>query len=410
MKIAYITAHTPFGKGETFVLEEMLALADLGVELLIVPRNPPKEVFHDSARQLLDRTIWLPLFSGRIFLACLKAAVLKRRFWKVLADIFHYSRTLWILIKNLAIIPKAVFIADLFREAKVQHIHAHWGSTTATMAWVASELTGIPWSMTLHRWDIAENNMLKLKVERSAFVRCISEDGRREVLRIVGEQLQHKVKVLHMGVRLPDSPPEKSCLTRQVFVIACPANLVPKKGHRFLIEACALLRERGARNFECLIIGEGPLETELRRQVGELGLEEVVKFMGRLPHSDLLRMYERGEVDAVVLPSIVTEDGEKEGIPVALMEAMAYGIPVISTQTGGIPELLGGGAGVLVPQGSSQALADAMTELIQNENIRAKLTQFGRAKVEAEFDLILNTKLLLQLMMKIMGCGEKLIL
>jgi glycosyltransferase involved in cell wall biosynthesis len=264
--------------------------------------------------------------------------------------------------------------------------------------------------MTLHRWDIAENNMLKLKVERSAFVRCISEDGRREVLRIVGEQLQHKVKVLHMGVRLPDSPLEKSCLTQQVFVIACPANLVPKKGHRFLIEAYALLRERGVRNFKCLIIGDGPLETELRRQVRELGLEEVVKFMGRLPHSDLLRMYERGEVDAVVLPSIVTEDGEKEGIPVALMEAMAYGIPVISTQTGGIPELLEGGAGVLVPQGSSQALADAMTELIQNENIRAKLAQFGRAKVEAEFDLILNTKLLLQLMMKSMGCEEKLIL
>jgi glycosyltransferase involved in cell wall biosynthesis len=92
------------------------------------------------------------------------------------------------------------------------------------------------------------------------------------------------------------------------------------------------------------------------------------------------------------------------------MEAMAYGIPVISTQTGGIPELLEGGAGVLVPQGSSQALADAMTELIQNENIRAKLAQFGRAKVEAKFDLILNTKLLLQLMIKSMGCEEKLIL
>jgi glycosyltransferase involved in cell wall biosynthesis len=397
MKIAYITAHTPFGKGETFVLEEMFALAELGLELLIVPRNPPKEVFHDSARQLLDRTVWLPLFSGRILLAFLKAAVLKRRFWKVLADIFRHSRTPRILVKNLAVIPKAVFIADLFREAKVQHIHAHWGSTTATMAWVASELTGIPWSMTLHRWDIAENNMLKLKVERSAFVRCISEDGRREVLRIVGEQLQHKVKVLHMGVRLPNTPPEKTCLTRQVFVIACPANLVPVKGHRFLIEACALLRERGVRNFKCLIIGDGPLETELRRQVEELGLEEVVKFMGRLPHEKLIQMYEQGEVDVVVIPSIVTEEGEKEGIPIALMEAMAYGIPVISTETGGVPELLSG-AGIIVPPKSPQALAEAIIELMKTKKFRRQLARLGRARVEMSFSLKLNIQKLLQLM------------
>jgi colanic acid/amylovoran biosynthesis glycosyltransferase len=136
----------------------------------------------------LDRAVWLPLFSGQIFLAFLKTAVMKPHLWKVLTDILRHSRTPRILIKNLAVVPKAVFIADLLRQAKVRHIHAHWGSTTATMAWIASELTVIPWSMTLHRWDIAENNMLKLKVERSAFVQCISEDGRREVLRIVGEK------------------------------------------------------------------------------------------------------------------------------------------------------------------------------------------------------------------------------
>ena len=407
MKIAYITAHTPFGKGETFVLEEMLALAELGVELLIVPRNPPKKVFHDHGRQLLDRAVWLPLFSRRIFLTFLKSAAREPRLWKVLADIFRHSRTLRILAKNLAVVPKAVFIADLFQKAKVQHIHAHWGSTTATMAWVVSELTGIPWSMTLHRWDIAENNLLRLKIERAAFVRCISEDGRREVLRIVGEKYQDKVKVLHMGVRLPDTPPAQLRPPRPAFVVACPANLIPVKGHRFLIEACALLWKKGVHNLKCLIIGDGPLEAELRRQVVELGLEEVVKFIGRLPHAHLMRMYERGEVDVVVLPSIVTEDGEKEGIPVALMEAMAYGIPVISTKTGGIPELLSDGAGILVPHGSSQALADAIIELIENENIQRNLAHFGKLKIEKEFNLVLNVKLLLKLMMESIGYREE---
>jgi colanic acid/amylovoran biosynthesis glycosyltransferase len=405
MKIAYITAHAPFGKGETFVLEEMFAVADLGVELLIVPRNPPKETLHDLGRQLLDRAVWLPLFSGQIFLAFLKTAVMKPHLWKVLTDILRHSRTPRILIKNLAVVPKAVFIADLLRQAKVRHIHAHWGSTTATMAWIASELTVIPWSMTLHRWDIAENNMLKLKVERSAFVQCISEDGRREVLRIVGEKCGHKVKVLHMGVRLPDTPPPQLRPPRPVFVIACPANLVPKKGHRFLIEACALLWEKGVRNFKCLIIGDGPLEGELRRQVAQLGVEEVVSFVGRLPHGNLMQMYEQGEVDAVLLPSIVTEDGEKEGIPVALMEAMAYGIPVISTETGGIPELLNGGAGILVPQGSSQALAEAIIEIMRNEGLRTRLAQLGRVRVETNFNLKLNTQKLLQLMKASMGNG-----
>ncbi len=397
MKIAYITAHAPFGRGETFVLEEMLAVAELGVELLIVPRNPPKEVFHDAGRQLLDRVVWLPLFSWRIFLAFLKTAVLKPRLWEVLANILRYSRTPRILAKNLAVAPKAVFIAGLLRQAKVQHIHAHWGSTTATMAWIASELTGIPWSVTLHRWDIAEDNLLRLKVERAAFVRCISEDGRREVLRIVGEKYQYKVKVLHMGVRLPGA---SLCAVAPGAINICgrlPSQPRAQKGASVSRRVCALLQERGVRNFKCLIIGDGPLEQELRQLAIELGLNKVVKFMGRLSHGDLMRMYEQGEVDVVILPSIVTEDREREGILVALMEAMAYGIPVISTETGGFLSLLGGGAGILVPAGSSQAIADAMGEIMHNEDTRLRLAQVGRAKVEAEFNLRLNAKGLLQL-------------
>jgi len=397
MKIAYITAHAPFGRGETFVMEEMLAVAELGVELIIVPRNPSKEVFHNMAQQLLDRAIWLPLFNWQIVFSFLKTAALNPRLWKILGRILRHSRTLKILIKNLAVAPKAVFIADLLRQAGVEHIHAHWGSTTATMAWIASELTGIPWSVTLHRWDITEDNMLKLKVKQAAFVRCISEDGRREVLHIVGEVHRDKVKVLHMGVRLPGTPLPQFRPPRPDFVIACPANLVPKKGHRFLIEACGWLKERGVRNFRCLIIGDGPLEAELRQQVAELGLEEVVKFMGRLPHGELMRMYKQGEVDAVVLPSIVTDDGEKEGVPVALMEAMAYGIPVVSTNTGGIPELLSNGAGMIVREKDGRHLADAVERLIEDEKLAREIGERGRRKVDEEFNLHKNVNLLVKM-------------
>jgi len=398
MKVAYITAHTPYGHGETFVLEEMLMMAELGVDLIIVPRNPPKEVFHQDAQKLLGRTVWLPLLNWQILWEFLKAILLRPRLWRILWAVVRNSRSLKILVKNLAVLPKAVFIAKIFQQEGVEHIHAHWGSTTATMAWAISEITRIPWSFTLHRWDIAENNMLTLKIERSVFARCISEDGRNELLRMIGKDHSGKVKVLHLGVHIPEILPDMPQETHQEFVIACPANFVPKKGHRFLIEACALLLEAGVENIRCLLIGDGPLVAEIRDQVRQLRLEKVVHFMGRLPHRDLLAMYRRGEVDAVVLPSIVTPDGEKEGIPVALMEAMAYGIPVISTQTGGIPELLGEGAGIIVPPASSRALAEAIQQLMGIEKLRKEYAQKGYMKVKTEFNIKVNAQKLIDLM------------
>lgn len=396
MRIAYITAHAPFGRGETFVVEEMLAVNEQGVELLIVPRNPPKEVFHGRARQLLDQTIWLPLLNRQIVFAFLKALVSNLKIWRVLWLIFrHSSRTLKILIKNLIITPKAVFIADLFRKAQVAHIHAHWGSTTSTMALIASKLIGIPWSFTLHRWDIAENNLLKVKVEQAAFVRCISEGGRRELLGIIGNAYQDKVKVVHMGVRIPAEQNLVNRCPDSDFVIACPANFVPVKGHRFLIEACNILVKKGLGSFRCLIIGDGPLEKELRRQVTSLGLERVIKFLRRLSHERLLQMYEKGEVDVVVLPSIVTDEGEKEGIPVALMEAMAYGLPVISTNTGGIPELLSDEAGIIVEERNAEQLADAIQKLWKERAFAIDLGKRGRCRIEDAFNLQKNVERLI---------------
>lgn len=398
MKLAYITAHAPFGRGETFVVEEMLAMAEMDVDLVVLPRNPPREVFHDFGSQLMDRTIWLPLIDLQILLNFLKIAATKPRVWIAIGKILRQSRTLGILVKNLAVFPKAIFAASILRQAGVEHIHVHWGSTTATMAWVISELTGIPWSMTLHRWDIAENNMLELKVKSAAFVRCISEDGRHEVLDLVGQKYSEKIKVVHMGVRLPEAQPSQLSRSMSDFVILCPANFVPKKGHRFLVEACALLIDRGIRNIRCLLTADGPTQDEIKTLVNQLGLTHMICFVGRIPREKLLQIYEKGEVNLVVLPSIVTPNGEKEGIPVALMEAMAYGIPVISTNTGGIPELLKDGAGVMVQPASPEALAEAISQLINNEDLRADLAQRGRERVAADFDLYKNAKTLLKLM------------
>lgn len=398
MRIAYITAHTPYGRGEIFILEEMLGLVEAGVDLLIVPRNPPKEVFHAKAKELLDRTLWLPLLNWKILASFLLALITRPRLWNLIWRIFRESRSFWIILKNLAVLPKATYIARTFKRLKVDHIHAHWGSTTATMAWIISELTNIPFSVTLHRWDIAENNMLKTKAERALFFRFISEDGRIEALSLVGDKYQYKFKIIHVGVRIPQKQGGINEQLSRPFTIACPANLVLKKGHKYLIKACSLLVKQGIGGFRCLIIGDGPLENAIREQIEKEGLNDFVKLLGRIPHNVLLEMYERGEVDVVVLPSIITEDKEKEGIPVALMEAMAYGIPVISTATGGIPELLNGGAGLLVPSASSEALAEAILQLMSDQELREVLRNRAIERISQEFNLQTNVQRLIALM------------
>lgn len=384
MKIAYLTAHTPFGRGESFVLEEMLALVEAGIDLLIIPRNPPKEVFHGEATRLLANTVWLPLWDGRMLIAFLKTLIFQPRIWSIIGQILGHSRSLKIVMKNIAILPKATFAARLVVQEKVEHIHAHWGSTTSTMAWAISELTGIPWSMTLHRWDIGENNLLQLKLAHASFVRCISEDGRRETLNLSGVEYQDKVIVIRLGAHVPEKRSD-SLTSRSEFIIACPAYFVPVKGHRFLIEACARLVERGFR-FKCLLIGDGPLKPEICRQIHLLGLSEYIILTGPLPHERVLHMYETGEVDIVVLPSIVTANGEREGTPAALMEAMAYGIPVVSTSTGGIPEVLRDDSGLLVSPGTADELADALALLMSDEQRRKEVAERGRQRIREEFN------------------------
>lgn len=398
MKIVYITAKIPWGGGETFVLEEMLELKRQGINLLIIPRNPPKEIFHKDTKGLLKNAFWLPLINLKIIFVFLYSFLIKKSLWKILSVFLKESRNYRIFIKNLAVFPKAVFIAKIIEKAEIQHIHAHWGSTTSTMAFIVSQITGIPWSFTLHRWDIAENNLLKEKLKSTKFARIISEHGKNELLGIIGKSYEDKIKVLYMGVKIPEIIP---ILNRKQnfseFKIAVPANLVEKKGHKYLIEAFSSLLKEGVRNFQCFFYGEGSLRNQLENLINERGLKDYIKMPGIFPHEELIKMYENKDIDLVVLPSIITEKGELEGIPVALMEAMAYCIPVISTNTGGIPELLSNGVGIMVEEKNSQQLALAIKKLIENENIRKKIGRQGYKRVCKEFNIQKNIEKLLEL-------------
>jgi glycosyltransferase involved in cell wall biosynthesis len=397
MRIAYITSQTPYGKGETFINDEMLAIKDK-VNLFIFPRNPEKEIFHKEAKNLVDNTIWLPLINLKMFFNLLLFLIIKPRVWKVIINIFKYSRNPFILIKNLIVLPKGVYISKIIGKMKIDHIHAHWGSTTSTMAYIVSQLTSIPWSFTLHRWDISENNMLKEKARTAKFVRVISNDGYNEVLRIIGNEYKNKFFVLHVGVNIPNFTNESKKRDRKNFIIVTPANLVEKKGHKYLIKAIEILRKKGYNNVKCYFFGDGLLREELEKIVNKMNLGDVIVFKRAIPHDKLLELYSNMKIDCVVLPSIVTEDGEKEGIPVSLIEAMAYKIPVISTNTGGIPELLDNDAGIIVEQKNPYKLAEAIETLIKDERLRRKLVESGYKKVIEEFSLTNIVTKLLELM------------
>lgn len=395
-KIAYITAQVPYGQGETFIIDEMLAIKEVGINLLIIPRTPIKKVFHREAQSLLSDTIWLPLLNFKIIFIFLISLFIKPYLLKILISIIWASRNFRILFKNLAVIPKSVFIANFLQIKGITHIHAHWGSTTATMAYIVSRLSGIPWSITLHRWDIKENNMLKEKAKSVKFIRCISENGKAELLRIIGTDFKDKIKVIHMGVRIPSNVGE-IYKDKKYLKIVTPANLLPVKGHRYLIEACSILVEECIKNFKCIFYGEGGIRKELEELIERKSLNDYIEMFGLIPHEKLIKMYRNNEVHIVILPSINTESGEHEGIPVSLIEAMAYSIPVISTNTGGIPELLSEDAGVMIEEKNPKQLAMAILKLIENRKSREKIGKQGRKRIFKEFNIQKNIKKLLEL-------------
>jgi len=295
------------------------------------------------------------------------------------------------------VFSKAVFITELIRKNNIDHIHAHWGSTTATMAHIISKLSGIPWSFTLHRWDIKENNMLEEKVKSSKFVRCISENGKNELLEIIGTNFKNKIKVIHMGVKIPINVDKVNNDEKKYFRIITPADLLAVKGHKYLIEACSILIEEGIKNFECIFYGKGLIKNKLKELIRKKLLNNYIKLPGMIPHEKLMGIYKSKKVDIVILPSVNTKNGEHEGIPVALMEAMAYSIPVISTNAGGIPELLSDKAGVIVEEKNSQQLAIAIKKFIKNRNFREKIGRQGHERVCKKFNIKKNTEKLLEL-------------
>jgi colanic acid/amylovoran biosynthesis glycosyltransferase len=392
--LAYITATSPLGPGDEFVLREMVELGELGRAPLVFPRDCSAQVVNAEAAESLvvhEAGILSPRVLGA-FLAQL--ARHPGRVAASLGKVAFASKRLAVLKKNLAVFPKAVYLANRITGDNTLHLHVHWGGTTSTMALVVHQLNpDVPWSLTLHRWDITENNLLAEKAASASFIRCISSNGMQEVLGLIRAQDRDKVVVIHMGVDVWAQ--YRSLKRNKIFTLVTPANLLPVKGHTYLIEALRDLLNRGIDRFRCIFYGRGSLADHLKAQILKSGLSERVQLKGQIANRDLIASYRKGEVDAVVLPSIIADDGQHEGIPVSLMEAMANGVPVISTATGGTMELVSEDCAVVVPQKDAGSLARAIELLMTNEEFRQNVALKGYRKVDRDFNAARVSKTLI---------------
>lgn len=398
--ICIVTGRTPCGPGEEFVWPEITALAARGVVVVVFPMRPgiSRKRWFDVPEAVLVYRV--PLASVREVLAtvgiCLRDPV---RTLRALRVTVHGSKRVKHKLKNLMVFGRGLTLASVCRSKGVSHIHAHWGSTTATAAFVASTITGIPWSFTLHRWDIYDANMLVAKTESAEFVRCISSRGVQDTSNQLPPTLRNKVQLVHLGVDLHALEPSvkapyeaHNCIT-----IACVARMVPVKGHAVLLEALSVLRTWGV-DFRAIFVGDGPLLDEIRSRCESLRLSAQVQLVGRLDHSAVLDLYRQHDVDIAVSSSLTLGQYEFEGIPVSLMEAMAAGVPVVATDSGGTSELIGCGAGFLVPCNDKIAMATGLRDLIFDPDKRLDMGRAGYDRMCRDWDAKTSASALLELM------------
>lgn len=393
-KLAYLMSRFPH-LPETFILREMIELERLGWEITLYPlilQSPA--VVHEEARLWLQRARTFPFISIQVLIANILALLRRPGLYLSLwAQILWENRTsLKFVLRAIALFPKSVLMARAMQREKVAHIHAHYATHPALVAYLIHRLTGIRYSITVHAHDIfKEKPMLTTKLKAAEFIVAISEFNRNYLIQQVGSWVRDKIHVIHCGVAPEEYPP--AVLPQQPparFEIIHVGSLQPYKGQRYLIQACARLRQQGI-PVHCRLIGGGELRSELQKLISSLGLETAVELIGPKTQEEIKCLLPSAH--CYVQPSVVTPSGKMEGIPVALMEAMACGLPVVATELSGIPELIRSGeSGYLVPPQDAQALADALTFIYNNPAIAAKTAQAGRAFVAKEFDLHQNTQ------------------
>lgn len=394
MKIAYLAPELP-ALSATFVYNEIIQLEKTGVRVIPFSVHRPNGSIDDPVvKNLKQRVSYLYERS--------KATVLKSHFRLLTRFPCRYFSALKMLFKDvfqLGLLSRTGFgllyrffysvsLSDDLIRHKCEHIHVHFAHIPTDIAMYAACLAGIDYSVTSHANDLFERGwLLAEKVERSAFFATISEFNKQ----FLAEEKTNidKVEIIRCGVDLEQFSTRPMKEISKPIQLGMVGRLVEKKGTEYLVRALAILKQQNI-DVVVSIAGSGPLEQELKQLAMSLGLDdESLRFLGPLPHKDVASFIIG--LDVFVLPCQKDGNGDMDGIPVVLMEAMLSGVPVISTYISGIPELIvDGETGILVKPQDSEALAEAILSMISKDSLRKDLIEKAVLKVKNEFSLVSN--------------------
>jgi len=388
--IHYITAN---GTGNAWVANELSRVDAGGVPFMLHAMRAPEKLLHSSkwAVTMSERTavIYPVPVLGLIASALAAPALFRGRFWEALWNSLSGRREhLRARVAGIAHLLVACHWARKMRgrPESIAHIHSQWIHSCGTIAMYGAWLLDVPFSFTGHATDLFRDRCaLEDKIRRAEFIVCISEFHRRFYLEHGARPDQ--LFIAYCGIE-PQwfYPRAQERASDQPFRILSSGRLVEKKGFRYLIEACRILADRGER-FECVIGGSGELEAELRSRIERLGLSDRVTVTGQtLIQERIIEFMHQGDVYA--LPCVWAADDDVDGLPQMLMEAMACGLPAISTRLVGIPDLIRHEeTGLLVEPKDPAGLADAIARLMRDRSLRAQLATAGRRWIEERFNL-----------------------
>jgi glycosyltransferase involved in cell wall biosynthesis len=431
-EIAYVLKGFP-RLSETFIANEIQLLESMGMKLRLYSVKPGDSGnVHGVVKRICAPLTYLPQASSISEGALIRWLAqnlpqFARAHWRVLMRRpGGYLRALasalamsWRYRTGSIFAPRRVFIKEFLQAGAiaahvldapaVRHLHGHFCHGATTITWFVSRMTRLPFSFTAHAKDIYQRklnpgDLLQRKLQAACFVATCTGANYQYL-----KQIWPQCEVVHTIYHGLDTerfmPIPGNWAQPQAPLVLAVGRLVEKKGFHYLIEACARLTAQGAR-LRCLIVGEKDAEYErIERMIGELNLHDVVSLKGAVAQEELKHIY--AAADLFVLPCQVMDDGDRDGIPNVLAEAMAMGIPVVSTAISGIPELVANGHdGLLVPERDSAALAQAMQQLLASPQLRAQLGQAARAKICAAFDSRKTTRRLHELFLDALQRAE----
>lgn len=396
-RVAYVVSRFP-RLTETFVVDEIEAVRRAGADVQIHPiHRQQDDVVNAGAAALAVQAHYLPLVSRPILHSQVAELVRSPRrylgtWWAVLKGNWG-SRKL--LPPGLALTPKAVHLARRFEREGIEHVHCHFATHPALVGFVVHRLTGIPFSFTAHGSDIhIDRHMLREKVREAAFVAAVTSFNRQVILDECGPDAASKVDVVRCGVDRGRFAAPADRHRDGPLRLCCIGTLHEVKGQRHLVEAIRLLAADGV-DVRCTLVGDGEDHDALAARVRDAGLEGAVSLPGPCTHDEVAGHLAASDV--LVVPSVPTAEGRREGLPVVILEAMASGIPVVASRLSGIPEIVEDDVtGLLTEPGDAGGLAAAIARLDHDPALCARLVAAASHSLDEHHDLERSARALVE--------------